>query len=104
MKNDQVMPNLMFMRQSAKWHLAYFLPIDGHFRQIVRYGLQICFTRIYSNFDIQSNFEVNQTQNIHFIPINTEKITKMAISQKPHFAQVSFTKKPTPPTFLNEFV
>ena len=23
---------------------------------------------------------------------------------KPHFAQVSFTKKPTPPTFFNEFV
>ena len=28
---------------------------------------------IYSNFDIQTNFEVNQTQIIHSIPINTPK-------------------------------
>ena len=28
-----------------KWHLAYFVPIDGHFGQIVRYGLQICFAK-----------------------------------------------------------
>ena len=26
-----------------KWQLAYYVPIDGHFGQIVRYGLQICF-------------------------------------------------------------
>ena len=24
-----------------RWHLAYFVPIDGLFGQIVRYGLQI---------------------------------------------------------------
>ena len=25
------------------WHLAYFVPIDGHCAQFVRYGLQIRF-------------------------------------------------------------
>ena len=29
-----------------KLHLAYFVPIDGHFGQFVRYGLQICFWSI----------------------------------------------------------
>ena len=43
-----------------KWHLAYFVPIDGHF----------C---IYINFDVQTNFEVNQIQISHSIPKNTSK-------------------------------
>ena len=38
---------------------------------------------IYINFDIQTNFEVNQTQIGHSIPKNTQKIPKMAISQNP---------------------
>ena len=41
--------------------MAYFVPIDGHFGQIGRYEIQICFARSYINFDIQTNFEVNQT-------------------------------------------
>ena len=57
-----------------KWHLAYFVPIDGHFGQIVRYGLQICFfPGIYIDFDIQTDFEVNQTEISHSIPKNTSK-------------------------------
>ena len=42
-ENDQVMPKLTFL--CKKWHLTYFVPIDGHFGQIVRYGLQICFAQ-----------------------------------------------------------
>ena len=61
MKNDQV---AKFDVQAS----GLFLPIDSHFGQIVRYGLQICFASIYSNFDIQraclitlhSNFEIFQ--------------------------------------------
>ena len=68
------------------WHLAYFVPIDGHFGKIGRYA------RIYINFYMQTNFEVNQTQ------IGSKNHYNGHIS-KPHFAQVSFTKKPTPPTF-----
>ena len=49
------------MSKPPKWHLAYFVPIDGHFWQIGRYELQICLARSYFNFDIQTNFEVNQT-------------------------------------------
>ena len=59
---------------------------------------------IYINFDIQINFEVNQTQIGHSIPKNTPKKHYNGHISKPHFAQVSFTKKPTPPTFFNEFV
>ena len=36
---------------------------------------------IYINNDIQTNFEVNQTQIGHYVPKNTPKITKMAIPQ-----------------------
>ena len=66
MKNDQV---AKFDVQAS----GLFLPIDSHFGQIVRYGLQICFASIYSNFDIQTNFEVSQTEVIHSISINTPK-------------------------------
>ena len=34
---------------------------------------------------------------------NTPKTHQSGHISKPHFAQVSFTKKPTPPTFFNEF-
>ena len=70
-----------FNAHVPKWHLAYFVPIDGHFGQIVRYGLQFFLPDIYINFDIKTNFKVNQTQVGHFIPKNTPKITKIALSQ-----------------------
>ena len=59
---------------------------------------------IYINFDIQTNFGVNQTQIGHYIPKKTPKTHQSGHISKPNFAQVSFTKKPTPPTFFNEFV
>ena len=49
-------------------------------------------------------FGVNQTQIGHSIPKKTPKTHQSGHISKPHFAQVSFTKKPTPPTFFNEFV
>ena len=52
--------------------------------------------RIYINFDIQTKFEVNQTQIGHSIQKKTHQSGHIL---KPHFAQVSFTKKPAPPTF-----
>ena len=57
---------------------------------------------IYINFDIQTKFGVNQTQIGHSIPKKTPKTHQSGHISKPHFAQVSFTKKPTPPTFFNE--
>ena len=59
---------------------------------------------IYINFDIQTTFWVNQTQIGYSIPKKTPKTHQSGHISKPHFAQVSFTKKPTPPTFFNEFV
>ena len=46
-----------------KWHLTYFVPIDGHFGQIVRLDMDFKFVLpgIVIDFDIQTNFEVNQT-------------------------------------------
>ena len=32
-----------FNAHAPTWHLAYFVPIDGHFGEIVRYGFQIRF-------------------------------------------------------------
>ena len=58
---------------------------------------------IYINFDVQTKFEVNQTQIGHSIQKKTPKTHQSGHISKPHFAQVSFTKKPTPPTFFNEF-
>ena len=55
---------------------------------------------IYINFNIQTNFEVNRTQIGHFVPKNH----KNGHISKPHFAQMSFTKKPTTRTFFNKFV
>ena len=59
---------------------------------------------IYINFDIPTNFEVNQTQIGHSIPKNTPKNHYNGHTSKLHFAQVSFTKKPTLPIFFKEFV
>ena len=39
--------------------------------------------RIYINFDIQTKFEVNQTQIGHSIPKKLQKLTKVVISQNP---------------------
>ena len=61
------------------------------------------FPSIYINFDIQTKFEVNQTQIDHSIPKYTPKTHQSGHISKPHFAQVSFTKKSTPPTLFNEF-
>ena len=81
MKNDQVMPNLMFVRQSDIWPI--FCQLMAILAKLLDMDFKFVLPSINSNFDIQTNFEVNQTQIIHSIPINTPKITKMAISQDP---------------------
>ena len=45
--------------------------------------LRFTLTLIYINFDIQTKFEVNQTQIGHSIPKKLQKLTKVAISQNP---------------------
>ena len=50
---------------AQKWHLTYFVP------------------NIYSNFDIQTKFKVNQTQISHSIPKKLQKLTKVVISKNP---------------------
>ena len=77
-----------FNVNAPKWQLAYFVPTNGQF----------VLPSIYINFDIQTKLEVNQTQIGHSISKKTPKTHQSGHISKPHFAQVSFTKKPTPPT------
>ena len=45
-KLDEKLPSYVQVNVLVpKWHLTYFVPIDGHFGQIGRYGLQICFAQ-----------------------------------------------------------
>ena len=45
-KLDEKLPSYVQVNVLApKWHLTYFVPIDGHCGQIGRYGLQICFAQ-----------------------------------------------------------
>ena len=55
--------------RAPKWHLASFVPIDGHFGQVFEIWTSNLFCPgIYINFDIQTKFEVNQTQIDYSIP------------------------------------
>ena len=84
---DEKLPSYaQFNVHVPKWHLAYFVPTDGHFGQFFRYGLQFFLPCIYINSDTQTNFEVNQTQISHSMPKNTPKNHQSGHISKPHFA------------------
>ena len=74
------------MTMSPKWHMAYLVPIDGHFGQIGRcMDFKFVLPCSYITFDIQTNFEVDQIQIGHAIPKNTPKnhYNGQSISQNP---------------------
>ena len=75
------MPKLMFLCQSGIWPIL--CQLMAIFAKLLDMNFKFVLPGIYINFDIQINFEVNQTQIIYSIPKNTPKITKMAISQNP---------------------
>ena len=54
------MPNLMFMRQSSIWPI--FCQLMAILAKLLDMVFKFVLPSIYSNFDIQTNFEVNQTQ------------------------------------------
>ena len=55
---------------AQKWHMAYFVPIDGHFGQILcDMNFKFVLPIIYIIFNIQPKFEVTQTHIGHSIPI-----------------------------------
>ena len=72
--------------------------------KLVDMDFKFALPSIYINFNMQTNFEVNQTQIIHSILKNTAINPYNGHISKPHFAQVSFTKKPTPPKIQNKTV
>ena len=96
------MPNLMFLCQSGIWPiLCQSMAILAN---LLDMNFKFVFPGVYINFNIQTKFEVNQTKIGHYILQNIPKTHQSGHISKPHFAQVSFTKKPTPPTFFVEFV
>ena len=56
-----------------KWHLAYFVPIMAILAKVFDMDFKFVLPRIKINFDIQTNFEVNQIQISHSIPKNSPK-------------------------------
>ena len=61
----------MFLRQSGIWPiLCQFMVILA---KLLDLDLKFDLPNIYINFDIQTNFEVNQTQTDYSIPNNTPK-------------------------------
>ena len=55
--------------------------------KLVGMDFKFVFPRSYITFDIQTNFEVNQTQIGHSIPKNTPQNHYNGHISKPHFAQ-----------------
>ena len=88
-KNDQVMPNLMFLCQSGIWPILCQLMAN-----LLDVNFKFVFPNIYINFDIQTKFEVNQIKIGDSILHDTPKTHQSGHISKPHFAQVLFTKKP----------
>ena len=92
----------MFLCQSGIWPIL--CPLMGILANLLDMDFKFVLPRIYMNVDTQTNFEVNKTQISHSIPKNAPKNDQVGHISKPHFGQVSFTKKPTSPTFFDEFV
>ena len=72
-----------FNFHAPKWHLAFLCQLMAILAKLLDMDFKFVLPSIYINFDIQTNFEVNQTQIGHSVPKNTPKITRMAISQNP---------------------
>ena len=69
------------MRQSGMWPIL--CQLMAILAKLLDMDFKFVLPRSEINFDIQTNFEVNQTKIGHYIPKNTLKITKMTISQNP---------------------
>ena len=81
-KNDQVMPNIMFLCQSGIWPIL--CQLMAILAKLLDMDFKFVLLGIYINFNTQTNFEVNQNQKSNSMdPKTLQKITKMAISQNP---------------------
>ena len=65
------MPKLMFLCKSGIWPIL--CQLMAILAKLLDMDFKFVLPRIYINFDIQTNFEVNQTQISHYIPKNTPK-------------------------------
>ena len=83
----------MFMRQSGIWLIL--CQLMAILAKLLDMDFKFVLPNIYINFDIPTDFEVNQTQIGHYIPKNTpKKITKMAISQNQILPKCHSPKRP----------
>ena len=71
-----VMPLCPINVLAQKWHLTYFVPIDG--QMFWDMNFKFVFPSIYIRFDIQTKFEVDQTKTGHSI---LQKLTIGHISE-----------------------
>ena len=65
------MPKLMFLSQSGIWHIL--CQLMAILAKLLDMDFKFFLAGIYNNVDVQTNFEVNQTQISHLIPKNTPK-------------------------------
>ena len=61
----------MFLCQSGIWPIL--CQLMAILAKLLDRDFKFVLPRIYINFDVQTNFEVNQTQISHSIPKNTSK-------------------------------
>ena len=77
------MPNLMFLCQSGIWPIL--CQLMAILENLLDMNFKFVFPIIYINFDIQTKFEVNQTQIGHSILQNAPKTHQSGHISKPHF-------------------
>ena len=82
----------MFLCQSGIWPIL--CQLMAILAKLLNMDFKIVFHSIYIDFDMQTNFEVNQTQISHYIPKILQKVTKMAISQIPILPKCHSSKSP----------
>ena len=91
----------MFLCQSGIWPIL--CQLMANLAKLLDMDFKFVLPSININFDIHTNFEVDQTPISHYVSKNTPKTHQSDQISKPNFAQGSFTKNPTTPRFLNDF-
>ena len=71
MKNDQVMPNLMFMHQSGIWPI--FCQLMAILAKLLHMDFKFVLPSIYSNFGLQTNLKSIRLKLSILSPISTPK-------------------------------
>ena len=88
---------------AQKWYLAYFVPIDGHFDQWLEILTSNLFCPSLTLTLVYKPSLKSIRPKLAILSLKTSKTHQSGHISKLHFAQVSFTKKPTSPKFFHGF-